>query len=80
VCILTNEQNPPAEGNLCDERKELINVSLLKTSQLMGYTDEGSRMASSYSVSVRILHTIDQEMATVQELPSRSTPLTLTLV
>jgi hypothetical protein len=44
MCILTNAHKVTAEGDFCDECRELINLPLLKTSRYMGYIDKGDRM------------------------------------
>jgi hypothetical protein len=52
VCMLTNINNAPAEGNFCNERGKSIKLQfVMDYNHHMGYVDKGDRMANSYTTS-----------------------------
>ena len=52
VYMLTNMDQPPAEGNLCDNGNRPVRPDIVKRYNWhMGYVDTSDRMANSYSIS-----------------------------
>jgi len=57
--MLTNIHSAPAEGNFCNEGGKAIKPQIaMDYNHHMGYVDKGDRMANSYSISRRILHSL----------------------
>ena len=53
VCMLTNMDPPPAEGNFCDINRPVKPHIVERYNRHMGYVDNSDCMAKSYSMSRR---------------------------
>ena len=54
VCMLTNMDPPPAEGNVCDDSNRPVKPNIVEWyNRHMGYVDSFDRMSYSYSMSRR---------------------------